>query len=142
MMTVHQLIQKQAEPQEGTITMQEMVRKYQFTSTLTNVDGVTATLTADYNVKLRRNDVERFTYITIIPDFGPAIHARVSDVGITWKSLLHAWVRCAEHARKHLQAWVEMDLSAARTAKGVFVGGGQVIPDQKLSTGKQGDNNV
>lgn len=120
--------------QKGS-TMLEATRVYRFTSSIEGKGGNLATLSALYRVSFRKNDIEDYVYIVIKPDFGPAKHLRISDVGITWKSLLKAWQWCSANAMQHLATWQEMDIQEGAVGGHCVQSGAIVIPDKQLSTG-------
>lgn len=117
--------------------MELISREYIFTSALTNEQGELATLTAEYRVEFRRNDIEDWTYIIIRPDFGPQKLMRIADCGITWKSLFYAYRWCSSHAREHLETWTELDMRYPFTWPDGVLPGNPVIPDKQLSTGPE-----
>jgi len=114
------------------LVKRRLVYKFEYTSKL----GETIELKTVYDVQFRRYDDSKYTYITIMPDFGPNKKLKIMDCGITWKSLLRASSYCSAHSRGHIDTWFSMDIEGDVKAGTLLRSDAGVIPEQKLSTGQ------
>lgn len=115
--------------------MRQVKRCFVYTFEYTSKFGETVKLETRYDVVLRRFSHSKYTYIEIRPDFGPSKKIKVVDCGITWKSLLRASEYCSAHSRGHIDTWFEMDTEQDVKNEVLLCSEGDVIPEQKLSTG-------
>lgn len=136
-MWVYQQKSRDSHTKRKVDSVEEMKRRFMFSSIIYGKLGKRATLTAEYRVLLWRTPGDEWTRILVRPDFGPQKGIRIKDCGITWKSIFYAYKWCSRHAHDHLKTWVGMDLEENERLYGMGDSGAPVIPDKQLSTGQE-----